>query len=244
MFKTKDLLFTSSDIKREAKAQLAGRWPSIIFMFVVPMFVMPVLTLCLRILLEEPFAYPIWGTYWTWLLDLVFIFLNLLNYHLQYGPALSLVRVIRRPQDRIEPLSDLFYLFREGRFGPYLILGIVKSIFIFLWSLLFIIPGIIKQLAYSQAEYIKNDYRARGWHLTTTETITLSRQMMDGHKMDLFALYLSFIGWFILVALTFGLLSFYVIPYLQMSLAVFYQNISKDFFAEVDEKIKQEELDF
>ena len=68
--------------------------------------------------------------------------------------------------------------------------------------------------------------------------------MMDGHKMDLFALYLSFIGWFILVALTFGLLSFYVIPYLQMSLAVFYQNISKDFFAEVDEKIKQEELDF
>ena len=67
---------------------------------------------------------------------------------------------------------------------------------------------------------------------------------MDGHKMDLFALYLSFIGWFILVVISFGLLSFYVIPYLQMSLAVFYQNISRDFFAEVDGKINQEELDF
>ena len=86
----------------------------------------------------------------------------------------------------------------------------LRDLFRFLWGLLLIVPGIIKRYAYRMAPYILADHP----ELSGTEVLTLSRQMMDGHKWRTFVLDLSFLGWNILSALTFGLLGvFYVNPY-------------------------------
>lgn len=100
--------------------------------------------------------------------------------------------------------------------------GILVAIFTFLWSLLFFIPGIIKQLSYSMTFYILNDHP----EYTATQAITESRKMMKGHKGELFVLYLSFIGWDLLSVLTLGILEIvYVAPYRTTAIAGFYDAI-------------------
>ena len=86
----------------------------------------------------------------------------------------------------------------------------LRDLFTCLWSLLFVIPGIIKHYSYRMVPYILADDPTIGGK----DAITLSRQMMNGHKWNTFVLDLSFIGWELLSALTVGLLGlFYVKPY-------------------------------
>lgn len=86
----------------------------------------------------------------------------------------------------------------------------LRDLFLFLWTLLFIIPGIIKHYSYRMVPYILADDPTIGGK----DAITLSRQMMNGHKWNTFVLDLSFIGWELLSILTVGLLGlFYVKPY-------------------------------
>lgn len=108
-------------------------------------------------------------------------------------------------------------------FGKALWLNILISIFTYLWSLLFIIPGIIKALSYSMSSYIL----AENPHMTAREALKESKEIMHGHKSDLFVLYLSFIGWLLLVSVTFGLAAIYVEPYMQATLVNFYNKIKK-----------------
>ena len=96
------------------------------------------------------------------------------------------------------------------------------ALFIFLWMLLFIIPGIIKALAYSMTPYILADCP----NVTAREALKLSMRMTNGHKMDLFVLGLSFIGWFILGALTLHILTVvFVLPYMYTTYAGFYTEL-------------------
>ncbi len=98
----------------------------------------------------------------------------------------------------------------------------LRDLFRFLWGLLLIVPGIIKRYSYRMAPYILADRP----ELSGTEVLTLSRQMMDGHKWKTFVLDLSFLGWNILSALTFGLLGvFYVNPYRQCTNAELYREL-------------------
>ncbi len=88
----------------------------------------------------------------------------------------------------------------------------------FLWTLLFILPGVIKVFSYSQTYFaykidVENGTRQR----QLTDYIKISRHIMDGRKWELFLLELSFIGWHILALLTAGLAYIYVIPYLNAS---------------------------
>jgi uncharacterized membrane protein len=103
----------------------------------------------------------------------------------------------------------------------YIITHILRAVFIFLWSLLFIIPGIIKSFSYSMTFYILADNP----DLRPQEAIERSREMMRGHKWRLFTLYLSFIGWFFLALLTFGIGMFFLEPYIQQSVANFYEDL-------------------
>ncbi len=98
------------------------------------------------------------------------------------------------------------------------------AIFTYLWSLLLIIPGIIKGLAYSMSLFILRENP----DMTITEVISTSRKMMKGHKMDLFLLSLSFIGWAILSVITLGIGSLWLTPYLQTSYAAFYETLKKE----------------
>jgi uncharacterized membrane protein len=93
-------------------------------------------------------------------------------------------------------------------------------LFIFLWSLLFLIPGIIKGLAYYFTPYLLEDYPT----LPAQEALKVSMKLTNGHKWEIFVMGLSFIGWGILCALTAGILAvFYVGPYFNISLAGLYE---------------------
>ena len=94
-----------------------------------------------------------------------------------------------------------------------------------LWTLLFIVPGIIKGLAYSLTPFIVKDNP----QLSPNQAINLSMKMMKGHKFDFFYLYLSFIGWILLAMLTLGVGLLWVIPYLETTMAAFYQDVKNDY---------------
>ena len=100
-------------------------------------------------------------------------------------------------------------------------------LFIFLWALLLVIPGIIKSLAYSMTPFIIKDYP----ELSPNQAINLSIKMMKGRKFDLFWLYLSFIGWFFLCIFTLGLGYLWLAPYVQTSMAAFYQDVKNDYLS-------------
>lgn len=95
------------------------------------------------------------------------------------------------------------------------------AIYTTLWTLLLIIPGIIASISYSQVYFIMLDNPS----IKANEAIKKSKEMMNGHKMDYFVLNLSFIGWNILCLLTFGIGFLWLIPYMNVTTANFYDSI-------------------
>ena len=120
----------------------------------------------------------------------------------------------------VGPLGDMFRGFQDD-FGGTFLIGLMTSLFTFLWSLLFVIPGIVKAYAYSMAYYIKLDHPDYGWNAC----ITASRQMMDGHKWEKFVLDLSFLGWIIVGSLCLGVGTLWVTPYMEAANAQFYEYV-------------------
>lgn len=118
-------------------------------------------------------------------------------------------------------------LFSQG-FGNWghIVLGqLLMGIFIFLWSLLLIVPGIIKAYSYAMTPYILVDRP----ELSVRDAIRLSGRMMSGRKLDLFCLHLSFIGWMLLCILTLGIGILFLSPYMMTAQAAFYQDVRSDY---------------
>lgn len=118
--------------------------------------------------------------------------------------------------------NKLFSGFKQ--FGTAFPLMILISIFTFLWSLLFVIPGIIKAYSYSMSWFVLADRP----DLTANEARKRSMYLMKGHKWRLFCLDFSFIGWYLLSILTLGILSFWVMPYHLTARAEFYQELLRE----------------
>jgi uncharacterized membrane protein len=98
-------------------------------------------------------------------------------------------------------------------------------LFTYLWMLLLIVPGIIKAIAYSMTPYILADCP----NVNATEALKISMRMTQGHKGEIFVMYLSFIGWFLLSGITFGLVGiFYTNPYFYISLGGLYEEIKEN----------------
>lgn len=105
-----------------------------------------------------------------------------------------------------------------------IVLSVLKTFYIFLWSLLFIIPGIVKKYSYYLAEFIARDNP----DMDANQCLKESERLMNGHKWEIFILELSFIGWMLLSSLTFGILLIWVVPYmLQTTIIYIDQNIYK-----------------
>ncbi len=104
---------------------------------------------------------------------------------------------------------------------PYILITLLVGVFTFLWSLLLIIPGIIASFAYSMVYFVALDHP----ELSASEVLKKSKQIMDGHKLDYFILILSFTGWIILALFTFGLLYLWLLPYMEVTYANFYNQI-------------------
>ena len=122
--------------------------------------------------------------------------------------------------------SNMFKL-AFGAYGRNLAGMLLMSVFTLLWTLLFIIPGVIKTIAYSLTPYILKDFP----ELTPNQVINLSQKMMKGHKLDFFCLVLSFLGWALLCILTLGIGTLWLSPYVYTSFAAFYQDVKKEYLA-------------
>ena len=135
----------------------------------------------------------------------------------QLGYSQFLLKMHRGEDAQVKDLFSQFYRFAEG-FCLYLLRGI----FIVLWSMLFVIPGIVKSYSYAMAHFIM----AEDPSISCVDAITRSRQLMDGHKAELFVLRLSFIGWHFLCILTCGIGYLWLIPYQNAAEAAFYHNLT------------------
>lgn len=116
----------------------------------------------------------------------------------------------------VKDLFSMFHMFTKG-----FLQALLRGIYVFLWTLLFIIPGIVKAYSYAMTPFIM----VENPELTANEAITASRTLMDGHKGDLFTLDLSFIGWRLLCCLTFGIGIFFLNPYTNAARAAFYRDL-------------------
>jgi len=127
---------------------------------------------------------------------------------------------LARKQDaRMEQVFDGF-----KHFGTASVTYILMMIFIVLWALLLIIPGLIVAFAYSQAFYILTEDKS----ISAMDALRKSKIMMYGYKWKLFFLGLSFIGWILLSILTLGIGLLWVLPYMQVSYAIFYEDIKEN----------------
>ena len=140
---------------------------------------------------------------------------------LSFGAAKVFLGLTR--SDEPIKIEDTFAGFTSD-IGGNIILGLLTSVFTFLWSLLFVIPGIVKAYSYSMAFYIKHDNPTYTWK----QCIDESRKIMNGNKMRLFLLDLSFIGWIIVGILCLGIGTLWVSPYMSAAHANFYQEISQN----------------
>jgi uncharacterized membrane protein len=116
--------------------------------------------------------------------------------------------------------SSLFDGFNES-FGRAILLNLFLVIFLLLWSLLLFIPGIVKTFSYSMAYYILRDNP----EMNALDVITASKKMMAGHKWRLFCLMFSFTGWALLCVLSFGIGFLWLWPYMEQSVANFYEDL-------------------
>lgn len=134
---------------------------------------------------------------------------------LYYGICRICVNVVKG-NNKIQ-IEDLFVGFKEC-FTQSFLLSLLTGLFTFLWSLLFVVPGIIKSYSYAMAPYILQDDPSKDWKTALDE----SKAMMEGHKWQLFCLDLSFIGWFIVGFLCCCVGVIFVEPYVLMARANFY----------------------
>ena len=138
---------------------------------------------------------------------------------LELGFAIISTNVVRGNEIKFEEFFDGF-----KNMGSAILLWLLNTVFIALWSLLLIIPGIIKSYSYSMSFYILRDNP----NMSQDEARRTSMAMMHGNKWRLFCLDFSFIGWLILCGLTFGILTFWVLPYMRTAHAEFYQSLLEE----------------
>jgi len=125
--------------------------------------------------------------------------------------------LVDRSEAKIDMLFTYFHNWKTTAAAKFL-----QSFYILLWSLLFIIPGIIATYSYAMTGFILAEHP----ELTASEAIARSKEIMSGNRFRLFCLQLSFIGWSILCTLTLGIGNLWLRPYKQAARAAFYREIS------------------
>lgn len=136
--------------------------------------------------------------------------------------ALSIYRIYINLFYGQEPaVGDAFCGFDD--FWSAFKLTFLTGLFTMLWSLLFYIPGIVKAISYSMSFYILAENKGK----PALECINESKEMTKGHKMELFVLGLSFVGWMLLAMVTFGIALIWVEPYMEATFTNAYQALKK-----------------
>ena len=151
--------------------------------------------------------------------QIIDLLLTVVNIVMQAGFVIFLLNSIRSTQPCFGNLLDGF-----GFFWKIILLNLLIAIFIILWSLLLVFPGIIAAYRYSQALYILVDDPSK----SPLQCLRESKAMMHGHKMELFRLNLSFLGWYLLASLpTIGYgVQAWTLPYTSTTYALYYEQLA------------------
>ena len=141
-----------------------------------------------------------------------------------YGPAaFSLAYIylsLIRGKDKID-FTDVSQGFLNGQFVRTFLLWLLEGVFLMLWSMLLVVPGIIKAYSYRLSMYIATDRP----ELSPTECITESRRMMNGHKWQAFCLDVSMFLWMLVGSCACGIGTLWVTPYQAAANAAFYEAV-------------------
>lgn len=217
---------TSSDYRAIAREKLAGNWGNAILVAFVAALLGGLLTgsglLDIEVDAEVMTELPTFVQHYILFTASVGSVLSLV--HLIIG---GVVRqgycqyLLKQYDGQPGEVNDLFSQFH--RFGDGFCLNLLQGLYIFLWTLLFIIPGIIAGYRYAMAPFIM----VENPDMTASEAIEASKQMMDGHKLDLFCLDLSFIGWDFLNIFTLGIGSLWLNPYRNAAYAAFFRSFRR-----------------
>ncbi|MCV3327872.1 DUF975 family protein [Pediococcus ethanolidurans] len=230
------------DLKREVKQVFKGHWGQASMTAIVPIVLRAIIgfVISLAILLglylviknphllnHEVNTYTQQTTsnsrasnVWNFLRSAIVTFIGV-------GISYTFLDWLREPNREFAPIKSAFQVFTRRYFIPTLAIFVIQFIFLFLWTLLFIIPGVVKYYAYSQSYLIYKDQLAagNGDRIEYIDCITMSRQLMDGHKLELFLLQLSLFGWYILSLCSFGIGFIWYVPYSQGVYAAFYKHL-------------------
>lgn len=200
-------MLSRAELKQQAKEQLKGNVGSYFLVFLA--------------YLGVSFAVGLVGG----LLSLIFPLLGTIAMYVALPPLMiGFYMVFLNGTYGDQPkVSTLFEGYKKEYLGKSIILFLLVAIFTCLWSLLLVIPGIIMAFAYSMSWFVL----AENPNMTAREAIRESKEIMNGHKMDFFVLSLSFIPWILLVYVTLGIASIYVMPYMQLTITNFYHNIKR-----------------
>ncbi|WP_144697183.1 DUF975 family protein [Fictibacillus phosphorivorans] len=218
----------NKEIKQQARLRLKGQWGTaalftLLFSstyYLIPLIIEVNLSGGWSAWLNQPTDELNGPTFSTFIITLV-----LLPLYIGYlWTFLSVIRTVEKIN-----VSSLFQAFSE--ISTYVkILGayLVMMVYLILWSLLLLIPGIIKAFSYSQTYFVLKDHPGIG----INAAIKKSRKLMDGYKWKFFVLHISFLGWGILCVLSLGIGFFWLAPYMSASYAAFYNDLVNDHQAE------------
>ena len=202
---------SNPEIRQEVRRLITGKWNAgalVVFIFAIFQVVSSLLQ-----------GNPEEGT---GMMGIAMIYSLLVLYPLNISCAKIFLDLAR--EGKTPDVGQLFYAFRKSIYGKAVLLQLLVAIFTVLWTLLLIVPGIIKGLSYSMAPYILLDNP----ELTPMEAINKSQEMMRGHKMDLFLMQLGFVGWILLSFLTLGIALFWVGAYYDTVFAKFYMELKEE----------------
>lgn len=214
----------NSELRAQARERLEGQWGTFVLMTFLMLVIQTILQIpgyigsLLEILSPENVLASL-------SFSNISNILSLLALPLSWGLTVSL---LRNHREESVDLENLFDGFRGGRYTRVFCALFLVNLFTFLWALLLIIPGIMKAFSYALTPYIIMDEP----ELTARQAITRSCEIMEGRRWKLFCLYLSFIGWGILSLLTFGIGFLWLVPYMNASIAAFYEDARAEYEAE------------
>lgn len=138
---------------------------------------------------------------------------------MELGAAIFSLSIARGKQARLEQLFDGFRFFTNA-----LVTYLLTILYVFLWLLLLIVPGIIAALSYAMVFYILADNPT----LKPDDVLERSKQMMDGYKLKLFYMFFRFFLLALLCVLTLGIGFLWFIPYVNITMAEFYEDIKDE----------------
>ncbi|WP_052447571.1 DUF975 family protein [Clostridium polynesiense] len=191
--------FSRERLKNNAKMDLKGNWAAAILVCVISIIIIDVPTI-----FNNKLGF----------IDLI------LGGPISLGVYYYFLKLSRNETGEVE---DVFHGFKY--FTTALIAYLLYLLYVFLWTLVFIVPGIIASLSYSQIFYILADNP----DIPASEALKISKDMMKGYKWDYFVLQLSFLGWALLSIVTAGIGFLWLIPYVKATNAHFYLKAKENY---------------